>query len=83
MRKFLPQNRNSIGRTTRYIWAPTLYAAKAKVRRIQRGHQPSCTMVWWGVQCNGAIVIHFCMPGVKSPLKSMKKPPQARSKATQ
>ncbi len=51
------------------MYAQTSYRAKAKVSRIQRDHQPSSVMVWWGVLWNGATVILFCTQRVKMTAK--------------
>ncbi len=52
-----------------YVYARTSYKDKAKIPRIQRGHRPSSATVWWRVSWNGATVIYFCKPGIKTTTK--------------
>jgi hypothetical protein len=41
------------------IYAHTSHELKEKVPRVQRGHHPSCVMVWWGCPVRGCHLFIF------------------------
>ncbi len=67
MRKFLPVNRNSISRLTKYMLA---HCTRVKQKFPEfRNHHSSSVIRWWEVLWNGATAIYFCMPEVKTTTK--------------
>ncbi len=83
MRKLLPQNRNSISKTTRCMHGHYT-RPKQKLPEFKEVTHPSSVMLWWKVLWNGATVIHFCKSGVKMIAKIYEETGlQALSEATQ
>jgi hypothetical protein len=48
------------------VYAETSHEAKERVQRVQRGHQPSCVLVWWGVSHQGVTPLNVCKKEVKT-----------------